>query len=66
MPIIYPWYSEVSVVYHNNSDCKTGDSIERKKHSPGKAGRRLCKECRRLNLLEVAAGVADIPSPPKR
>lgn len=34
--------------YHNNTDCNTGNNIEKENRRPGTGGLRLCDECRRL------------------
>jgi hypothetical protein len=47
------WHSANSDVYHNNPKCKTGKSIEAGNRRQEAGGKRLCKECERLN---VAAG----------
>jgi hypothetical protein len=43
------WHSVKSDVYHNNSDCNTGNNIERENKQPGTGNKRLCDECKRLN-----------------
>jgi len=45
-----PWHSDEpeAKVYHNNTDCNTGNNIERENEEGGKGGKRLCKECKRL------------------
>ncbi len=43
-----PWHSPLSDVYHNDSNCNTGNNIERENHRSGTGGKRLCTECRRL------------------
>lgn len=44
-----PWHSDESDVYHNDSDCNTGNNIEKENLERGSGGRRLCKECKRLH-----------------
>jgi len=43
------WRSTRRPVYHNNTGCTTGNNIERKYLRRGTGGKRLCKECNRLN-----------------
>ena len=43
-----PWHSIYSGVYHNNSNCNTGNNIERENLRSGTGGKPLCKECRDL------------------
>ncbi len=46
-----PWHSsepEVEV-YHNDTDCKTGNNIEKENVRQGTGGKRLCEECKGLN-----------------
>jgi len=49
IPKVAPWHSVNSNVYHNNTNCNTGNNIEVEYRKPGKGGNRLCKECARLN-----------------
>jgi hypothetical protein len=49
MPKISPWHAEKSAVHHNNSNCNTGNNIERENLRSGKGGKPLCNECARLN-----------------
>lgn len=44
-----PWYSIKEDVYHNNSNCKTGNNIEKENLRQGTGGKRLCTECKTLN-----------------
>ena len=44
-----PWYSILSDVYHNNTNCNTGNNIEKENRREGTGGRRLCSECAGLN-----------------
>ena len=46
-----PWHSSEpeAKVYHNNTDCNTGNNIERENLEKGKGDHRECKECKRLN-----------------
>ena len=43
-----PWHSIKQDVYHNNTDCNTGNNIERENIRIGTGGKSLCKECARL------------------
>lgn len=48
MPKKSPWHSikkDAELVYHDNSNCKTGNNIEKENIRPGTGGRRLCDEC---------------------
>ncbi len=49
MPRRAPWHSVKQPVYHNNSNCNTGNNIERENVRQGTGGKRLCKECAELN-----------------
>lgn len=52
MPKVAPFYSKQTgcKVYHNNSECKDGKSIETKYLVKGTIGNReLCHHCARLN-----------------
>lgn len=43
-----PWHSKLPndpYVYHNNTDCNTGNNIEEENRAEGTDGRPLCKEC---------------------
>jgi len=47
-----PWHSAKKVdhpVYHNNSECNTGNNIEKENVRQGTGGHPLCKECEELN-----------------
>jgi hypothetical protein len=44
-----PWHSVDSDVYHNNTLCNTGKNVKFENRRSGMAGKRLCKECERLN-----------------
>lgn len=52
MSIKTPWHSVKQNVYHNNSECKTGNNIEEENIRSGTGGKRLCWECARLNKAE--------------
>lgn len=45
-----PWHSSEpgTQVYHDNTDCNTGNNIERENVRQGTGGHRLCEECKRL------------------
>ncbi len=42
------WHSIKQGVHHNNTDCNTGNNIERENIRPGTGGKPLCQECSRL------------------
>lgn len=44
-----PWHSIKADVYHNNTNCNTGNNIERENIRLGTGGKRLCNECSRLS-----------------
>ena len=44
-----PWHSLKSNVHHNNTDCNTGNNIERENLRSGTGGKPLCSECSRLS-----------------
>lgn len=50
MPIRTPWHSIKQDVYHNNTNCKTGDNIQQENIRQGTGGKRLCKECARIGV----------------
>lgn len=43
-----PWHSILQLVHHNNTECNTGNNIERENLRAGTGGKPLCKECARL------------------
>lgn len=49
MPQTRPWHSILQPVYHNNTNCNTGNNIEREYLRSGTGGKRPCKECTDLN-----------------
>ncbi len=49
MPQKSPWHSTMQEVYHNNTECNTGNNIEKENVRPGTGGKKLCDECKRLN-----------------
>ena len=44
-----PWYSTNQTVYHNNSACPFGNSIEPLNRHFGTGGKDLCQKCASLN-----------------
>jgi len=45
-----PWHSsDETKVYHDNTECNTGNNIETENVEHGKGGHRKCKECDRLD-----------------
>src|SRR4028119_2035617 len=62
-----PWHSVNSVIYHDNPDCQTGNSIAPENIRHGTGDGRLCDECARLNLaagpvIGPTAGAAADPT----
>lgn len=49
MPKKSPWHSIKENVHHNNSNCNTGNNIERENRREGTGNKPLCKECAALN-----------------
>ena len=49
MPRTSPWHSVKSDVHHNNTNCNTGNNIERENRREGDGGKPLCEECKQLN-----------------
>ncbi len=49
MPQKSPWHSTKQEVYHNNTECNTGNNIESENLRQGTGGKRLCQECADLN-----------------
>lgn len=49
MPRIRPWHSVKSNRHHNNTNCDTGNNIERENLRSGTGGRPLCADCADLN-----------------
>lgn len=49
MPKTSAWHSVRQDVYHNNTNCNTGNNIEQENHRAGTGGKRLCSECDGLN-----------------
>lgn len=49
MAQVSPWHKAKSpTVYHDNTACHLGNNIERRNRRSGRAGLRLCDECRRV------------------
>jgi hypothetical protein len=44
-----PWHSTQSNVYHDNTECNTGNSMDPENVRQGTGGKQLCEECQRLN-----------------
>jgi hypothetical protein len=42
------WHSVKASVHHNDTNCNTGNNIERENLRSGTGGKPLCVECRRL------------------
>ena len=42
------WHSAKADVHHNDTNCNTGNNIERENMRSGTGGKPLCKECRNL------------------
>lgn len=49
MPRKAAWHSIKSGVHHNNTECNTGNNIERENLRQGTGGKPLCHECSELN-----------------
>lgn len=49
MPKKAPWHSIKQTVHHNNTNCNTGNNIEKENLRQGDGGKPLCKECAGLN-----------------
>jgi hypothetical protein len=45
MPRKAPWNSVKEPVHHDNSNCNTGNNIERENIRQGTGGKPRCKEC---------------------
>jgi hypothetical protein len=45
MSKVSPFYSIKASVYHDNSDCNTGNNIETENRRSGTGGHPRCKEC---------------------
>jgi hypothetical protein len=49
MPMKPAWNSIKQSVHHKNTECNTGNNIERENLRSGNGGKPLCKECADLN-----------------
>ena len=49
MPKKDPWHSTKQNVHHNNSNCNTGNNIERENLKQGTGNKPLCSECEKLS-----------------
>jgi len=49
MPQKSPWHSVKESVHHNNTNCNTGNNIEKENLREGTGGKPLCQECAKLN-----------------
>lgn len=49
MAKISPWHSIKQSVHHNNTNCNTGNNIEKENKQSGTGGKPLCSECSRLS-----------------
>ena len=45
-----PWHSVKSGVHHNDTECNTGNNIERENLRRGTGGKPRCKECASIVL----------------
>jgi hypothetical protein len=49
MPQKSPWHSTKQVVYHDNTECSTGNNIESENLAQGTGGKPKCRECANLD-----------------
>jgi len=49
MPKTSPFHSIKQSVHHNNTNCNTGNNIEKENRRDGTGGKPLCQECADLN-----------------
>jgi len=49
MPKKAPWHSILQAVHHDNTNCNTGNNIEKENLRTGMGGKPLCSECATLN-----------------
>lgn len=49
MPRKAPWHSIKQYVHHDNTECNTGNNIERENLRSGTGGKPKCKECEDLD-----------------
>jgi hypothetical protein len=40
-----PWHSVKQTIHHNNTNCNTGNNIEKENRREGDGGKPLCREC---------------------
>ena len=45
---VSPWHSAKGSVYHDNTDCNTGNNIEAENRREGTGGLPKCDECKGL------------------
>jgi hypothetical protein len=50
MARVSPWHSILQHVHHDNTECNTGNNIERENIRQGTGGKPLCQECYRLDV----------------
>ena len=43
-----PWHSVKAFVYHDDTNCNTGNNIEKENLRSGTGGKPKCEECKRL------------------
>lgn len=48
MAKVSPWHSVKQPVHHNNTNCNTGNNVEKENRREGTGGKPLCAECARL------------------
>lgn len=48
MPTKDPWHSIKADVHHNNTNCNTGNNIEKENVRQGTGDKPLCEECKKL------------------
>lgn len=48
MPRVAAWHSIKAPVHHDNTNCNTGNNIEREDRREGTGGKPRCDECTRL------------------
>ncbi len=44
-----PWHSVKADVYHDDTNCNTGNNIEKENVRQGTGGKRKCWECKKLD-----------------
>lgn len=49
MPKKAPWHSIKQSVHHDNTNCNTGNNIEKENLRQGTGGKPLCAECAKLD-----------------